>query len=109
MTFDEYQKVAGETAIYPRVGENFIYPSLGLANEAGEVLGEVKRILRDDGEVVTDERRAKILGELGDLLWYAARLASELGVSLQAAAEENVKKLRARKEKGTLRGSGGER
>ncbi|MBI4193000.1 MAG: nucleoside triphosphate pyrophosphohydrolase family protein [Candidatus Colwellbacteria bacterium] len=106
MTFDDCQKRARACVVCPRVGENFVYPSLGLANEAGEVAGEVKRRLRDDGEVVTGERREKIKAELGNLLWCLSQLAAELGISPDAVAENNIEKLSSRKERGVLRGSG---
>ena len=47
MTFKEYQDKAVETAIYG-AGNAIIYPALGLANEAGEVLGKIKKVLRDN-------------------------------------------------------------
>jgi hypothetical protein len=36
MHFDEYKRRALETAQYPCVGNNLIYPAMGLAGEAGE-------------------------------------------------------------------------
>ena len=48
MTFDEYQKKSPLTAKYPNIKERFVYPTLGLTNEAGEVAGKVKKIFRDD-------------------------------------------------------------
>jgi len=49
MDFDEYQKEANKTAIYPVLGAKFVYPTLGLADEAGEVVGKIKKVMRDDG------------------------------------------------------------
>ena len=48
MNFDEYQTQASKTTIYDDK-YNIIYPSLGLVNEAGEVAGKVKKVLRDNG------------------------------------------------------------
>ncbi|MBI2932631.1 MAG: nucleoside triphosphate pyrophosphohydrolase family protein [Planctomycetes bacterium] len=106
MRFDEYQKRSRETAIYPDAGANFVYPTLGLAGEAGEVAEKVKKVLRDRGGRMDDETRATVKKELGDVLWYVAQLATELGLSLGEVAQENLAKLASRKERGVLGGSG---
>jgi NTP pyrophosphatase (non-canonical NTP hydrolase) len=96
MNFDEYQKAAGVTALYPRRLDNLEYPTLGLAGEAGEVANIVKKIQRDHGGRITDETRAKLKDELGDVLWYIAACADELGLSLAEIAEYNIDKLAKR-------------
>ena len=48
----------------------------------------------------------KISDELGDVLWYCAALATDLNLTLGAVAGENLNKLSARKEAGTIGGSG---
>lgn len=109
ITFNRYQDVARETAIYPEMGRNFVYPALGLCGEAGEVAEKIKKVLRDRGGEVDFTARIEILRELGDVLWYAAALASELGLRLGEAAEANLRKLRSRKERNMLHGNGDER
>lgn len=74
-----------------------LYPVLGLAGEAGEVANKVKKVIRDDDGYVSIEARDAILDELGDVLWYAARVAVELGSSLTEVAQMNVTKLRIRR------------
>jgi len=106
MNFSEYQKKSRKTAGYPNAGGNFIYPTLGLAGEAGEVANKIKKIVRDDGGEVTSEKRAEIEKELGDVLWYVSQIATELGLSLNGIAEENIKKLYSRLERGKIGGSG---
>lgn len=108
MTLDEYQKRALETAIYPE-GMEVIYPALGLAGESGEVADKVKKVIRDCGGMLSDERREAIAKELGDVLWYVATLASDLGYSLEKVAELNVEKLSSRARRGVLGGSGDDR
>jgi NTP pyrophosphatase (non-canonical NTP hydrolase) len=108
MRLSEYQEQAVQTAIYP-LSYSVFYPALGLAGEAGEVANKVKKIFRDDGGLVTDEKRAALKGEIGDCLWYLAGLARDLGLSLEEAAQENIAKLLSRKERGTLGGSGDNR
>ena len=110
MRFTEYQRATSETAVYPDAGQgNVLYPTLGLSGEAGEVADQVKRVLRDDGGTLTDARRQRIAGELGDVLWYAARLAEELGTDLDRIAQANLDKLRARREAGAIHGEGEQR
>jgi NTP pyrophosphatase (non-canonical NTP hydrolase) len=109
LTFNEYQQRAAETARYPDVGRNPIYPTLGLAGESGEVCEKVKKVLRDNGGQFDAAAVAAIKKELGDVLWYVARLAAELGLDLEDVAAENLAKLASRQERGQLHGSGDER
>ncbi len=109
LTFKEYQQRAGDTAKYPDVGQNFVYPTLGLAGEAGEVAEKVKKVLRDHGGRFDAGEVAAIKKELGDVLWYVAQLAAELGLDLEEVAAENLAKLASRKTRGQLSGSGDNR
>jgi NTP pyrophosphatase (non-canonical NTP hydrolase) len=52
---------------------------------------------------ITDDRKAKISDELGDVLWYTSQLATELGLDLEDIAERNLNKLLARKSAGELK------
>jgi NTP pyrophosphatase (non-canonical NTP hydrolase) len=104
--FSEYQRLSRETAIYPDLGNNIVYPALGLCGEAGETAEKVKKALRDDGGTLTEERRAAIGAELGDVLWYAAQLATEAGLDLEEIAEANLEKLASRQRRSVLHGSG---
>ena len=118
MNFNEYQELAGTTAIYPGKGETLglAYVALGLG-ESGEVQGKVKKMIRDNydrhskGDSLDTYLMARegIIAELGDLLWYIANAATELGVPLAAVAEGNIAKLKSRKERGVLGGSGDNR
>ena len=109
MEFKEYQQKAKETAIYPNIGTNITYPTLGLAGEAGEIANSVKKIERDDHGVVTDERQTLLKKELGDVLWYVAQVATELGLDMETIARENIENLASRKERGVITGSGDNR
>lgn len=108
MEFAEYQRFSRRTAEYPREAW-LTYPALGLAGEAGEVAEHAKKAIRDDAGMVTDERRAAMSKELGDVLWYVAQLASELGLDLDQIARDNLEKLFSRQRRGVLSGSGDER
>ncbi len=105
--FNEYQKEASDTAIY-REEVKIIYPALGLS-EAGEVQGKVKKVLRDKGGVFDSETTQEIGKELGDVLWYIAALSRDLGLSMEAIARYNIEKLRSRKARRVIGGSGDNR
>lgn len=108
MEFSEYQHQSRRTAEYPREAW-LAYPALGLAGEAGEVAEHAKKAIRDDAGKVSDERRAAMSKELGDVLWYVAQLATELGLDLDEIAAQNLEKLFSRQERGVLSGSGDDR
>lgn len=109
MELDEYQKRARDTTVYQNIGRNPRYAMIGLCEEVGEVAGQLKRVERDDGDVITDDRREKLKLELGDCLWYMASLAAELGLTLNEIAEANLAKLADRKARKALHGSGDQR
>jgi NTP pyrophosphatase (non-canonical NTP hydrolase) len=103
---NNYQMQARKFAIYPE-RMKITYPALGLAGEAGEVADKVKKIYRDGRD---DSRfRGEIAKEIGDVLWYCAALADDLGFSLQQVAEMNIYKLKSRMSTGKIGGSGDDR
>lgn len=108
MELEEYQKRALETAIYPKKMK-VIYPALGITGEAGEVSDKVKKVIRDNDGEFTDEKKKEIAMELGDVLWYVAVMADDIGYSLEDIASMNYEKLRSRKERGKLSGNGDNR
>ena len=109
MTFKEYQKLSRKTAIYPDLNKNFIYPTLGLAGETGEVVENIKKIVRDKNKLIDKKTKSELSKELGDVLWYLSQLAAELNISLDEIAVKNIEKLQSRKKRGTLRGKGNNR
>lgn len=109
MDFNFYQKKSRKTAIYPKRGKNFVYPTLGLAGESGEVAEKIKKILRDHGGKINKEHKQEISKELGDVLWYVAQIASELKLDLSQVAENNLEKLFSRYKRNKIKGSGDNR
>lgn len=105
INFDDYQTWSNSTAIYPK-DRALEYTALGLASEAGEVAGKIKKLIRDGD---TYEGREAAIGELGDVLWYLARVSEELGVNLSEIALSNQAKLNSRKSRGVIGGSGDNR
>ncbi|MCK9556312.1 nucleoside triphosphate pyrophosphohydrolase family protein [bacterium] len=122
--FNEYQSEAHSMAVYPSthicippknnksshtIPTDWVYPALGLANEAGEVLGKLKKIMRDKDGIIVDEDREKIGSEIGDVLWYLSELSLTLGLDLQSVAQKNIDKLRKRKAENKIKGDGDNR
>lgn len=109
MELSDYQRRSRATAVYPNAGADLTYPALGLCGEAGEVAEKVKKMLRDDGGVLTAQRRAALASELGDVLWYIAQVATEAGLELDEVASDNLEKLLSRQARAVLGGSGDQR
>jgi NTP pyrophosphatase (non-canonical NTP hydrolase) len=109
MTAEFYEMKAGQTAIFPKY-KALEYLALGLTSEAGEVAGKVKKLIRDGEDMEGFElKKIAIASEIGDVLWYCAMLAKEVGVPLNDIMKENLRKLHGRKIRGTLHGSGDNR
>jgi NTP pyrophosphatase (non-canonical NTP hydrolase) len=108
MDINHYQFEASTTANYPRE-KGMEYTILGLNGEAGEVADKYKKIIRDKESVIIYKDTQELAKELGDVLWYVAMLAKELGYSLEDIAQMNIDKLRSRQERGVLGGSGDNR
>ncbi len=104
MDFSEYQKKAKSTAIYPSTFSIY-YPALGLSGEVGELNNKIKKRIRDNAELDKED----MMKELGDVLWYTAALASDLGIDLEDVARINVEKLERRMRENTIGGSGDNR
>jgi len=111
-TMNQYQADAAKTMIYKW---KVIYPALGLANEAGEVLGKIKKLIRDNDvdfkgdSTIPAAKKVEIAEELGDVLWYVAALAKDLNLSMNDISAINIEKLTSRAKRGTLGGSGDRR
>jgi NTP pyrophosphatase (non-canonical NTP hydrolase) len=104
--FNDYQRESRKTWNLIHTDHAIVYPTLGLANEAGEVAGKVKKIFRDKGGVIGDAEREALKQELGDVLWYLAQICTELDLTLEEVAEANLEKLFSRQERNTIRGDG---
>jgi NTP pyrophosphatase (non-canonical NTP hydrolase) len=110
MTFDEYQKLAITTNLRKDDQlQELMQQVLGLGDEAGEVLAIFKKWIRDNGADIDKLDKKNVGKELGDILWYVAVVADDLGISFDDIAAANIEKLRSRKERGVLEGSGDNR
>lgn len=110
MNLKEYQEKAHETSLAPKIGETYyVYPVLGLVGEAGEIANKIKKIFRDSSGKIMPETETELKKEIGDTLWYVAELCTQLNLSLEEIAALNLERLKSRKERGVLQGSGDNR
>lgn len=113
MKFEEYHEHTGDTAVYSGVGTGnwtaLAYTALGLSGEAGEVANQIKKINRDDNEILSIARQEKLASELGDVFWYLSRLMHEAGIDPASVMAHNFQKLWKRQREGTLWGDGEDR
>ncbi len=113
MDFREYQKKTRETdvGVQPEHGlkPGWVYYVLGIAGETGELVEKVKKHFRDDYGKMTDEKLEEIEKEMGDCLWYHARLADYFGINFNHVAKKNIEKLKDRKKRKKLHGEGDNR
>ena len=95
LTLREYQRQAMRTnRVQGGNLQSIMVPLLGLAGEAGSLLTEYKKWLREGPRYrpFTDQ----VSEEIGDILWYLATIAQREGLDLQEIAEENLAKLQDR-------------
>lgn len=124
LSFNDYQDLSFGFAAYPEcrviseqedptgplsVSARYIYPALGLSGEAGEVAEKIKKIIRDDNGIISEQKKTELKKEIGDILWYCAALSKELGFTLESVARTNLEKLTSRKQRNVLHGEGDNR
>ena len=96
---------------YPGRGtfNGLVYVTLKLNGEAGEAAEKVGKVLRDSDGVIDEARRKGLASELGDVCWYVAAAATELGDKLSEITTLNLEKIARRRAHGTQRGEGDDR
>ena len=104
MNFNEYQDESRKTWIFDHKND-FMRSVLGLVGESGEIAEKVKKWLRGDGKLEKED----VAKELGDVMYYVARIADYYQLSLEDIAKLNIEKLKSRKERNKIKGSGDER
>ena len=107
MDLDEYQQKAMLTA-KPN-SASLVYGALGLSGEAGEVAEKIKKWIRDSGSDITKLDKEAMAKELGDVLWYIARISDLLDLKMSDIARTNIDKLSSRERRGVISGSGDDR
>lgn len=113
ISFNEYQNISKETAIYPKDKELALaYVALGLNGEAGEVAEIIKKLIRDCENLNEHDMliaKDKICKEVGDVLWYLSAICCEFDLTFNEVAQTNINKLQSRKNRNKLKGSGDDR
>ena len=102
--FNDYQNKAFTFRVEGSPPEERV---MGLLEEAGEIAGVFKRLMR--GDYNEDHAATKLHKELGDVLWYLSQIAFDNGWKLSDIAEANVEKLEGRSLRNTILGVGDER
>lgn len=108
MNLNDFQKACERTATYHGKGEylGLTYVSLGLASEAGEVAGKVKKINRDKNCQMDGPARLAVSSEVFDTIWYAMQTLTELGFTFDDVASAGLQKLASRHVRGMIHGDG---
>lgn len=105
---EQYKEFTRETALEQTTSDTegvdqfdaMMFNTLGLNGEAGEVAEKVKRVRRGDGDP------SEIGEELGDVMWYLARIADEADIDLEDVVLDNMAKLHNRQAADAIKGSG---
>lgn len=108
MDFNEYQEKASVTATFTGKQEEhqLMYLALGICGESGEIAEKIKKMIRNDEGIITDETRELLKLEIGDVLWYLSQLSRVLGFSFDEAAQANITKIMDRRARGVIKSSG---
>jgi len=119
MDFEQYSKKAHSTAIYPKIivlrkdgtkkDISWVYPILGLVGEIGEIANKLKKVIRDNNFVLTNQMKEDLEEELGDAFWYFAETIFALKMNSHKIMKNNNKKLASRKKRGKIIGKGDKR
>lgn len=111
MDFDEYEKLAARTATFDDKPEDYklMYLTVGIAGEVGEIAEKIKKIMRNDGGKISEDKKQDLHHEIGDVLWYLSQLSRVLGLPLSGAAEYNIKKLEDRAARNVIKSTGDNR
>jgi NTP pyrophosphatase (non-canonical NTP hydrolase) len=92
---DRYQEFVDDMTTFDGLQrEELAWATIGLTSEAGEVAGEVEKLLRKGEDI--EARRDKIFDELGDVLWYCGAICNTMGFSLEDVLDHNINKLNKR-------------
>jgi len=113
MTFDEYQTWALTTAHTDQKHQGTLMEqtiwAMGISGEAGEVLEKWKKIVAYKAGEITEDDKAEIKKELGDVIWYVAVMAHSLGLSFEEVIQRNIQKQNDRKQRDVIKGRGDNR
>tara|TARA_B100001094_G_scaffold293595_1_gene313562 strand:+ start:429 stop:764 length:336 start_codon:yes stop_codon:yes gene_type:complete len=87
---EEYKKIRKQSQIKDF---DLNYYSIGLGGEVGEVLNEIKKLHRDDNDILTEDRKTKIISEMGDCMWYLQGMCDSINVNIEDIFQSNINKI----------------
>ena len=114
LTIDAYSRQAittlrGDHGLGSELTPTLLSQVFGLVGESGEVAEKFKKCIRDNRGELSEEDKAAIIKELGDILWYVNSVAQLMGSSLEEVAQQNLTKVLSRKDRSAISGSGDDR
>ena len=115
MEFNDYQEECAKTDLgniggRKELNPEWMYYVLGMAGEMGEFQEKIKKLFRDhNGKIDNHHLRMELTYEMGDILWYMARLSKKMGITMEEVAAFNIMKLSSRKKRSKLQGDGDDR
>lgn len=105
-----YQEISRDTYHEIKCNQDGMpYLVMGLLGETGEIANKIKKVYRDNDGHYTNEIVDDLKSEIGDVLWYLTQICTNLGLTLEEVAEHNYEKLRSRKQRNLISGSGDNR
>lgn len=111
--FKEFAELCEGTDLGTSAQDNltpgWMYYVLGIGGETGELLEKIKKLFRDDKGVLSEERKKAVVLEMGDIMWYMARLCDQLDIPFSDVPRMNIEKLYSRKDRDKLHGDGDNR
>jgi NTP pyrophosphatase (non-canonical NTP hydrolase) len=125
MNPNEYQDMTAVTELYSYAANDFLmmadqqpmqavktlsmmYCVIKLNGEAGEFAETFGKAYRNKEFDFNDLTRRYMMLELGDILWYVARLADLMGYKLEDVMDANIRKLQKRQEQNAIANHGGD-
>jgi len=113
MNFNEYQKECRKTDVGTAAQDclepGWLYYTMGIAGETGELMEKIKKLFRDNNGIIDNDFKSALIKEMGDVQWYMARLADQFDIDFEVIFRTNVKKLQSRKKRNKLHGDGDDR
>ncbi len=112
VTIDDYQVQSRKSiiqSIFPQTVGDIKYVTIAITEEAGEIAGKIKKLIRDKKGKLDDEAKEGLIKEIGDVQWYLARLCDLIDVPMSRVLKTNMEKIMSRKDRGAIHGSGDDR
>lgn len=94
MSISDFSSSAKESASYPGVGGNVMYPILGMTNTVGRMSAHIQSMVVGGGRM-TEEVRKRLTRDLGGILWHVAMVAHELSTTMDDVARKEIERMKS--------------